>query len=331
MLLYRDKKNEGSFRYFQAKYPILATTKLLLTQDNEIDEITKWGSYNPTEDVIILLDDPRLDLYYDNILAHEIAHVINYKVNGEIGHDKNWKDICNNIYIMSGILPIMTTLKDADWFAGGYLPMRPNLNKLTTPIDILPNDDDTLVYIKRHKNRVMYWMTNFALHLLERAAAHDNSKLQEPELSMWRKMDEEPRYHYSNDPESQYQKKLQRHQQVFIEHWSHNRHHPEFYNYNPTDFGLDVLDLAEFICDQMLGYKTSLGYNQAKVALQNAQDRYKFPKEVYQVIENTVRNHFAVVGGATTRHDTLYEKYMEPDYGELAQFEDFSYHIDILA
>ena len=77
-------------QYFSAKYPILKGTSAMLTQDLGKDgkNRSKIGVYKENEDLIILLDVPILDSKMHNILAHEVAHAINFKRNGIKGHGK---------------------------------------------------------------------------------------------------------------------------------------------------------------------------------------------------------------------------------------------------
>ena len=67
-------------------------------------------------------------------------------------------------------------------------------------------------YINGHINRVQKWIGKFSTILFVRGINHDKSKLCEPEFSMWKKMDEEPRYPYGT-PE--YKEKLNRYKILF--------------------------------------------------------------------------------------------------------------------
>lgn len=53
-------------------------------------------------------------------------------------------------------------------------------------------------YIIRHKANVQSRMLKLSQLLKNRADLHDNSKLEEPELTEWKKMDKEPRYPYGS-------------------------------------------------------------------------------------------------------------------------------------
>ena len=109
----------------------------------------------------------------------------------------------------------------------------------------------TKEYIEKHQNAVKRWLAHFSMILQSRAIKHDESKLQEPEYSLWKKMDEEPRYPYGT---KEYSSKLKRWQHLFRLHWKdkRNRHHPEHFVSPVAE--MDLMDMIEMLCD-WLGYK----------------------------------------------------------------------------
>ena len=74
-------------------------------------------------------------------------------------------------------------------------------------------DLSTREYVEKHKRNVSKRIQMFISLLRNRADNHDNSKLSEPEYSLWCAMDMEPRYKYGT-PE--YEDKLRRFRKVFI-------------------------------------------------------------------------------------------------------------------
>lgn len=300
MTTYSNTDLQKVLRYFRAKFPILSFTKACFTQriDTDTKGMVVVGYYDSTTNTIIILDDPRADFFMYETFAHEVAHAINWLRNKEHGHTDSWRAVCREVYEVTGILP--SRVKNS-W------PDDCSMKQPKNPYEGIPQtikygDDETVIYIKRHKERIKYWMTNFANALIQRAEVHDNSKLQEPELSMWRNMDKEPRYPYSEKPDSPYQQKLKRYYPVFEQHWKTNRHHLEYFRYN-EDFGLDLLDLIELICDQLLGYKMEMGYDRAMRECDRLQDRYDLPLPILDLIRNTVRNYFlTTLPGALPLH-----------------------------
>ena len=57
---------------------------------------------------------------------------------------------------------------------------------------------DTESYIRNHIKRVWNKLLKLITALSIRLQEHDKSKLEEPEFSLWKKMDEEPRYPYGS-------------------------------------------------------------------------------------------------------------------------------------
>ena len=310
MIIYKDSYFDSKLDYFKSKYPILKDTSIRLSQDlgrNDRGQI-RVGTYDIPRNLIILLDSPIIDFYPNNTLAHEVAHALNWLIKKGRGHNTDWKTFCNDIYVKTGILPshmgCYSTSEDSvgtgyiSDFTYAQLKTIQIINNPDTNCKILEGDDDTVIYVKRHKARVRYWMTQFAEALLERADHHDDSKLKEPEISMWREMDKEPRYPYSEDPESDYQKKLRKYKPVFEQHWRNNRHHWEFFQMGLDPFGPEILDLIELICDQLLGYKFNVSYLEAMKDCQRLKTKFGLSEELTTLIENTVRNHFVDFGGS---------------------------------
>lgn len=139
-------------------------------------------------------------------------------------------------------------------------------------------------YIKSHVRSVQEKMGKITTLLEERAERHDESKLQEPELSGWKQMDLEPRYPYGS-PE--YKDKMKRYNWLFRMHYSKNSHHPEFYDNDLSE--MDLLDLIEMICDWV-----SYGYvdkNKAYSTFEQQLQRFKFPEYLNRILENTVTRY----------------------------------------
>ena len=128
-------------------------------------------------------------------------------------------------------------------------------------------------YVNSHINRVQKWIGKFSTILFIRGINHDKSKLCEPELSLWKKMDEEPRYPYGT---SKYKEKLNRYKEVFQQHYKHNKHHPEHWSGYYCD--MDLMDVIEMLCD-WLGYKDDITLKEAEILVNQQCERYGFNEE----------------------------------------------------
>ena len=157
----------------------------------------------------------------------------------------------------------------------------------------------TKEYIEKHQNAVKRWLAHFSMILQSRAIKHDESKLQEPEYSLWKKMDEEPRYPYGT---KEYSSKLKRWQHLFKLHWKdkRNRHHPEHFVSPVAE--MDLMDMIEMLCD-WLGYKETVSYSEASKLVDNQCKRFNFPEEFKSLLLNTLTNYFVTFGGVANIAD----------------------------
>lgn len=129
----------------------------------------------------------------------------------------------------------------------------------------------------------------YCFYIIRRAENHDKSKLEEPELSMWKAMDKEPRYEYGT---SEYENKLKRYKKLFDHHYKHNRHHPEHFQFGISD--MTLVDLMELLADWM-GYKDIVTVSDAIKVCEQQMKRYKFPEELRSIFTNTILRYFAVI------------------------------------
>ncbi|MEE9312342.1 MAG: DUF5662 family protein [Planctomycetota bacterium] len=131
-----------------------------------------------------------------------------------------------------------------------------------------------------HKRLVAIRIIAFANLLLRRAAVHDDSKLQEPEKSVFDiyrpKLDElelgSPAY-----------------KQALIEmgdglqhHYEHNYHHPE--HFEDGIAGMTLVDLAEMVCD----WAAAAARTGASVDLDWGIKRFGLDAQTAKIIGNTV-------------------------------------------
>ena len=119
-------------------------------------------------------------------------------------------------------------------------------------------------------------------------------------------MDSEERYPYGS-PE--YEEKKARYKWLFDEHYSHNRHHPEYFQiHNNKSLEMDLLDLLELLCD-WLGYRDSINYTDASELVSQQCKRYGFSDEIYDLLINTMNNYFVDFGNLSEQEIHEIETY----------------------
>ena len=149
---------------------------------------------------------------------------------------------------------------------------------------------DTETYIKNHIKRVQNKLFKLITALSIRLQDHDKSKLQEPELSMWKKMDEEPRYPYGS---KEYKDKIERYHELFEMHYKNNPHHPEHFQNGISD--MTLIDLAEMLCD-WISYKDDIRVTEAIEMVEKQSKRFGYSDEIKNMLINTLNTYFTVLG-----------------------------------
>lgn len=145
--------------------------------------------------------------------------------------------------------------------------------------------------ICKHIASVQLKLEKIKLELENRCRNHDASKLQEPEHSMWERVDREPRYPYGS---KEYQEKMDRNWFVFDQHYKNNTHHPEHFTNGVYD--MDLVDIIEMLCD-WISYKKNISYNEAKDTIEKQSKRFHLDDQLCSILKNTLMNYFVSLGG----------------------------------
>lgn len=115
-----------------------------------------------------------------------------------------------------------------------------NLGFAVKALGAIPYDSqaDTLKHIKR----VSELLTEASIELIRRANRHDDSKLQEPEKSLFDEMT--PKLAGSTYGSDDYKEFLQQLKPALDHHYKENSHHPEHYQNGVNDMNLfDVIEM----------------------------------------------------------------------------------------
>jgi len=104
---------------------------------------------------------------------------------------------------------------------------------------------DSTMDTSKHIWRVSQLLTDAAVILMKRGAAHDASKLEEPEKSGYDHVGDSLRGLTYGSPE--YIEQLKELKDVIAHHYAHNTHHPE--HYADGMYGFDLWDLVEMFLD----------------------------------------------------------------------------------
>jgi len=135
----------------------------------------------------------------------------------------------------------------------------------------------------RHMEAVRNFMTAFAVALLDRAQAHDQSKLQSPEAEIFEEYT--PKLRQCSYDSEEYRGYLKEMQVALDHHYAKNRHHPEHFKNGIRD--MNLFDIVEMVCDWKAATLRHNDGNILKSLAQN-QERFGFSDELKQIMQNTV-------------------------------------------
>lgn len=146
------------------------------------------------------------------------------------------------------------------------------------PYDSTP---DTLLHIRR----VQFLLEQIQNSLVRRAYAHDESKLVEPEKSVFDKVTPKLKALTYGSPE--YAESLKEMGTALDHHYAHNSHHPQHFKENGI-MGMSLLDLIEMLADwKAAGERHADGSMEKSLGINK--DRFKIDDQLTQILWNTVK------------------------------------------
>ena len=135
----------------------------------------------------------------------------------------------------------------------------------------------------RHIETVRNYLNLVIKEFIVRGELHDQSKLQEPELSIFDEFTSRLRgITYGSDEYRECMKKMK---PAIDHHNENNRHHPEHF---PNGIaGMNLIDLLEMLCDWKAA---TLRHNDGDIrrSLEINSKRFGFPEGLREILSNTV-------------------------------------------
>lgn len=139
----------------------------------------------------------------------------------------------------------------------------------------------------KHIHQVRKYLYRFIEDLDERAREHDQSKLEEPEASIFGKYTPDlAKAEYGSE---EYENCLKNVQPALDHHYANNRHHPQHWPNGIND--MTLVDLVEMLCDWKAATQRNKNGNIRKSVEHNA-ERFGMSDQLKQIFENTVREIF---------------------------------------
>lgn len=136
----------------------------------------------------------------------------------------------------------------------------------------------------RHIETVRNFLNVCIRELIERQEQHDQSKLQEPELSICNEYT--PKLKNIIYGSEEYKKCLDEIKPFVAHHYKHNRHHVEFFDKGIND--MNLIDLLEMICDWYAATLRQKGGNIYN-SLELNSKKYIYSEQLYDILKNTIR------------------------------------------
>ncbi|WP_218014785.1 DUF5662 family protein [Bacillus sp. Marseille-P3800] len=137
---------------------------------------------------------------------------------------------------------------------------------------------------KEHIAQVREFMMMFAQELIHRALAHDQSKLENPELDIFTEYT--PKLKESTYGSDEYKSFLLEMQGALKHHYAKNSHHPEHYESGIR--GMDLADLVEMICDWKAA---TMRHNDGDIlkSIDINKERFNYSDDLAAIFKSTVK------------------------------------------
>ena len=135
----------------------------------------------------------------------------------------------------------------------------------------------------RHIETVRNYIQAFVKELLNRGAKHDQSKMEEPELSIFNEYT--PRLKGLTYGSEEYKKCLQEMLPAVRHHQTANRHHPEYFENGIA--GMNLIDMIEMLADWKAATLRHADGDIYKSLEINAK-RFGYSPEIYTLFKNTI-------------------------------------------
>jgi len=134
----------------------------------------------------------------------------------------------------------------------------------------------------RHIERVRNLLNACVIDLLHRAAKHDQTKLESPEVEAFTEYT--PKLANSTYGSEEYKGFLAAIKPALDHHYAHNSHHPEHYKNGIND--MNLLDIVEMLCDWKAASERHNDGNIRRSIEINA-NRFGLSPQLVKILENT--------------------------------------------
>jgi hypothetical protein len=134
----------------------------------------------------------------------------------------------------------------------------------------------------KHQARVWELMDAVSEELDERAASHDNSKTEPPELAIFNEFT--PKLRDSTYGSDEYKGFLAAMGEGLVHHYAHNRHHPEHFENGIN--GMTLVDLVEMLADWKAATERHDDGSLAR-SLEIQRERFGISPQLEAVLRNT--------------------------------------------
>lgn len=133
-----------------------------------------------------------------------------------------------------------------------------------------------------HIQKVAYFINKIVKELLDRAEAHDQSKLVPPELEAFAEVTE--LLAGSTYGSKEYEDNKKRLDQALAHHYANNRHHPEHFENGIRD--MNLIDVIEMFCDWKAA---TLRHNDGNIrkSIEHNAARFKIGDDLVNIFKNT--------------------------------------------
>lgn len=138
-----------------------------------------------------------------------------------------------------------------------------------------------------HKNEINILAHALIKILLDQVNEHDNSKLEEPEISLF----SSNIAIFTNENEYlsvEYKELIKQIDEGIQHHYSKNRHHPEHFENGIND--MNIIDILDMLFDWMASNKIyKNNFNEIEKMIKKQQDRFDIDPQLISILINTAK------------------------------------------